>query len=110
VDKVELKDGIFSANDDSATFAEAAEVLSRGKPIAATANVQPKGVGAGFGTHIVDVEVDTGTCKVQILRYMANQDVGRAIHPMWRARFRAALYRESAGRSMGNMSIMSKAV
>jgi CO/xanthine dehydrogenase Mo-binding subunit len=34
-----------------------------------------------MGTHMVDVEVDTETGKVQILRYTAAQDVGRAIHP-----------------------------
>ncbi|MCX7937846.1 MAG: molybdopterin-dependent oxidoreductase, partial [Thermoflexales bacterium] len=35
----------------------------------------------GLATHVVDVEVDTETGKVQILRYTAAQDVGRAIHP-----------------------------
>ena len=37
----------------------------------------------GFATHIVDVEVDPETGKVQILRYTAVQDVGKAIHPSY---------------------------
>ena len=36
-----------------------------------------------FGTHIVDVEVDPETGKVEILRYTAVQDVGTAIHPSY---------------------------
>ncbi len=35
-----------------------------------------------FGTHGVEVEVDTETGKVRILRYIAAHDVGRAINPM----------------------------
>ena len=34
-----------------------------------------------FATHIVDVEVDPETGKVQILRYTAVQDAGKAIYP-----------------------------
>ena len=34
-------------------------------------------------THICDVEVDPETGKVQVLRYTAVQDVGRAIHPSY---------------------------
>ena len=39
--------------------------------------------GDGFGTHIVDVEVDPDTGKVTILRYTAVQDAGKAIHPSY---------------------------
>ena len=39
--------------------------------------------GAGFTTHICDVEVDPETGHVTILRYTAIQDVGRAIHPSY---------------------------
>lgn len=39
--------------------------------------------GGGFAHHIVDVEVDPDTGKVQILRYTAIQDVGTAIHPAY---------------------------
>ncbi|MBM3139603.1 MAG: xanthine dehydrogenase family protein molybdopterin-binding subunit [Chloroflexi bacterium] len=40
-------------------------------------------IGACFGAHIVDVEVDRDTGKVEILRYTAIQDVGKAIHPSY---------------------------
>jgi CO/xanthine dehydrogenase Mo-binding subunit len=40
-------------------------------------------VGAAFGTHIADVEVDPETGKVTILRYTAVQDAGKAIHPSY---------------------------
>jgi CO/xanthine dehydrogenase Mo-binding subunit len=42
----------------------------------------PGGAG-GFGTHIVDLEVDTETGKVAVLRYTAVQDAGKAIHPAY---------------------------
>lgn len=45
--------------------------------------MNPRGVGAGFATHIVDVAVDPETGKTQILRYTAVQDVGKAIHPSY---------------------------
>ena len=37
----------------------------------------------GFATHICDVEIDPETGKVQVVRYTAFQDVGRAIHPSY---------------------------
>ena len=43
----------------------------------------PKAPAGGFGTHICDVEVDPETGKVQVIRYTAFQDVGRAIHPSY---------------------------
>jgi CO/xanthine dehydrogenase Mo-binding subunit len=66
------------------TFKEAAEELSKvDVPIVASASVRPSGVGPGFATHIVDVEVDPETGKITILRYTAVQDVGTAIHPSY---------------------------
>jgi CO/xanthine dehydrogenase Mo-binding subunit len=47
------------------------------------ATVNPAGVGNSFGLHIVDVEVDPETGKVDILRYTALQDAGKAIHPSY---------------------------
>jgi CO/xanthine dehydrogenase Mo-binding subunit len=35
-----------------------------------------------FGTHLADVEVDLDTGQVEILRYIAAHDVGRAINPL----------------------------
>jgi CO/xanthine dehydrogenase Mo-binding subunit len=35
-----------------------------------------------FGTHLADVEVDLDTGQVEVLRYIAAHDVGRAINPL----------------------------
>ena len=51
--------------------------------IQGSANINPTGVGPCFAGHIVDVEVDPETGKVEILRYTAVQDVGTAIHPSY---------------------------
>jgi CO/xanthine dehydrogenase Mo-binding subunit len=45
--------------------------------------MNPRGVGPAFTTHVVDVEVDPETGKVDILRYTAAQDVGKAVHPSY---------------------------
>jgi CO/xanthine dehydrogenase Mo-binding subunit len=37
--------------------------------------------GVEVGAHVADVEVDTGTGQVTVLRYTAFQDVGRALNP-----------------------------
>jgi CO/xanthine dehydrogenase Mo-binding subunit len=64
------------------TFKELAGMLNRtGGPIAGRAMANPAGVGTAFALHIVDVEVDVETGKVDILRYTALQDVGKAVHP-----------------------------
>ena len=48
------------------------------------ATVDPDtGVGGSFAANIVDVEVDPDTGKVDVLRYTALQDVGKAIHPSY---------------------------
>ncbi len=83
-DQVKFEKGVFSQGENSLNFKEAAEKLSKaGKPIVASASVRAGNVGPAFATHIVDVEVDPETGKVQILRYTATQDVGRAIHPSY---------------------------
>jgi CO/xanthine dehydrogenase Mo-binding subunit len=79
---VAYKDGVFSSNGQELTFRElAAQLDEAGGPVMASATVFPDGYGPGFATHIVDVEVDPETGKVQILRYTAVQDVGTAVHP-----------------------------
>lgn len=84
VDSVTFNDGTFSSKEESVTFKEAAALIDKaGSPINASTSARPSGVGPGFATHIVDVEVDPDTGKVQILRYTAVQDVGRAIHPSY---------------------------
>jgi CO/xanthine dehydrogenase Mo-binding subunit len=84
-DDVEYKDGVISHKSEPElrfTFKElAARLNGTGGPIAGRANVDPRGVGGAFAVHIVDVEVDPDTGKVDILRYTALQDAGKAVHP-----------------------------
>ena len=61
----------------------AAKRALTGGPIGAEAGVNPGGVAPGFATQFCDVEVDPETGKVTVLRYVAAQDVGRAIHPSY---------------------------
>ncbi|MEJ0077215.1 MAG: xanthine dehydrogenase family protein molybdopterin-binding subunit [Alphaproteobacteria bacterium] len=56
---------------------------STGGPIVAAAGVNPSVVAPGYATQFCDVEVDPDTGKVTILRFVAAQDVGRAIHPSY---------------------------
>ncbi len=66
------------------SLAELARRASRtGGPISGRASLTARGVGPGFATHICDVEVDPETGRVEILRYTAVQDVGKAIHPSY---------------------------
>ena len=61
----------------------AAQLNGTGGPIVGRATVNPGGVGNAFAFHIVDVEVDPDTGKVEILRFTAIQDAGKAIHPSY---------------------------
>ena len=85
--EIELKDGVFQHKSDpelSIGFGElAAELASTGGPVVGSANMDPQGAGSAFATHVVDVEVDAETGKVEILRYTATQDAGKAIHPSY---------------------------
>jgi CO/xanthine dehydrogenase Mo-binding subunit len=81
---VECADGVYSHNDKSLSFAQLAAKLGHtGGPVVGRATVSPEGPSNGFGTHIVDVEVDPETAKVTILRYTVIQDAGTAIHPSY---------------------------
>jgi CO/xanthine dehydrogenase Mo-binding subunit len=40
------------------------------------------GEGPGFGVHMVDVEVDRETGRVDVKRYTVIEDAGKAIHPL----------------------------
>jgi CO/xanthine dehydrogenase Mo-binding subunit len=66
------------------TIAEiGAKMGSTGGPISGHHEVTAGGVGASFGAHVVDVEVDPETGRTTILRYLVVQDAGRAIHPAY---------------------------
>ena len=86
-DDVVFSDGSISHRSDPElrfTFKELAGMLnSTGGPIVGRGNVDPRGVGGAFAVHVVDVEVDTETGKVEVLRYTALQDAGKAIHPSY---------------------------
>lgn len=81
LDAVKAERGSFAHNGDSLTFKQLAAKLDT--PVVASASVVPEGYGPGYAVHIVDVEVDPETGKVDILRYTAAQDVGKAIHPSY---------------------------
>ena len=90
VDEVEYVDGGVSHRSDPElrmSFRELAgqfvEAMSQGGSIIGRASVDPRGAGNAFATHIVDVEVDPDTGKVDVLRYTAVQDAGKAIHPSY---------------------------
>ena len=83
-DQVAHAKGTYSSNGNNATFRELAAQASRtGGPVSATATVKPRGVGGSFAANIVDVQVDPETGKVDILRFTAIQDVGKAVHPSY---------------------------
>ena len=86
-DDVEYEDATLRHRQDTELSVNFADLASRlngtGGPIVGRATVNPGGVGNAFGLHIVDVEVDSETGKVEILRYTAIQDAGKAIHPSY---------------------------
>ena len=76
--------GVAGPGGKKFTFKELAEQINRtGEPIVGSGTADPEGVGGAFATHLVDVEVDPETGKVDILRYTASQDAGTAIHPSY---------------------------
>jgi len=82
LDKIQFENGVFAFDDQQMTFAQLASRLDEtGGPVVASAAVRPEHSGPTFATHIVDVEVDPDTGKVQVLRYTAIQDAGKAIYP-----------------------------
>ena len=87
---VEWKDGAATPAGPNAgkfppmTIAEIGATMGNtGGPISGHHEVNAEGVGASFGAHVVDVEVDPETGRTTILRYLVVQDAGRAIHPAY---------------------------
>ena len=52
-------------------------------PVVSSASVDLEEAAGGFGTHIVDLEIDPETGKTDVIRYTVLQDVGKAIHPAY---------------------------
>ncbi len=61
----------------------AAKATVTGGPINGQISINAQGAAPAFATHICDVEVDKETGRVEILRYTAVQDAGRAVHPSY---------------------------
>ena len=88
VEDVEYQsDGTLAHRSDDAlrmTFEQLARRLNgTGGPVVGRATANPGGVGNAFAINIADVEVDTETGKVDVLRFTAVQDCGKAIHPSY---------------------------
>ena len=83
-DKVTFANGMFTADGKQITFKELSGKLNdTGGQVVASISIRPETEGVAYATHIADVEVDTETGKVNILRYTTVQDVGTAIHPSY---------------------------
>ncbi len=84
-DQTKYEDGGVTGPDGKRiAFKELAEKLHMvGGPVIGNGTSGDQTQGGAFGTHCVDVEVDTETGKVQILRYTIAQDAGTAIHPSY---------------------------
>ncbi len=90
VEAVEWADGHASpaganaGNFEPLSLADiAAKATVTGGPINGQISINAQGAAPAFATHVCDVEVDTETGRVDILRYTALQDVGRAVHPSY---------------------------
>lgn len=86
-DNIQFSDGEFSSingKEEQISFRDlSARLGETGGPVIGRATMNPAGAGGAFATHVVDVEVDVETGKVEILRYTATQDAGKAIHPSY---------------------------
>ena len=86
-DRVAYDAGTVTSLDDPPKKLTIAEIAARqngtGGPIIGHATVVPGGVAGGYAVHIVDLEIDPETGKVEVLRYTAVQDAGTAIHPSY---------------------------
>src|SRR5581483_6536268 len=84
---VTFAEGVFTSVKNPAltmTFQDVASKLLRtGGPVTASATSNPRQIGPAFAGHIVDVEVDPETGKVEVLRYTVVQDAGTAAHPSY---------------------------
>ncbi len=65
------------------SFAEIAAKTAPSGPLLGKASLNARGAGPGFSVNVCDVEVDRRTGKVDVLRFTAIQDAGRAIHPSY---------------------------
>ena len=65
------------------SFAEIVAKTASSGPLLGKASLNARGAGPGFSVNFCDVQVDRRTGKVDVLRFTAIQDAGRAIHPSY---------------------------
>ena len=84
---VDFTDGEFICKkntEDRFTFKQlAGKLMDTGGPVTCSGQDKQGGVGAQLAGHIVDIEVDPETGKVDILRYTTFIDAGKAAHPSY---------------------------
>lgn len=85
-EQVDWVDGVAinTAGEDRLTAKEICKGADRtGGQISGRGNINARGAGPSFAVHLCDVEVDPDTGKVDVIRYTAAQDAGKAIHPSY---------------------------
>jgi CO/xanthine dehydrogenase Mo-binding subunit len=82
-----FENGVFISNknaEDTLSFKQlASRLMDIGGPVTCSSSDKQGGVGAQLAGHIVDLEVDTETGKVDLLRYTTFIDAGKAVHPSY---------------------------
>ncbi|HLK55718.1 MAG TPA: xanthine dehydrogenase family protein molybdopterin-binding subunit [Chthonomonadaceae bacterium] len=83
-DTITVEGACYASNGKSATIMEVAKLLDeKGIQVVSSVTTSPHNSSGAFATHIADVEVDSETGKVDVVRYTAVQDAGKAIHPAY---------------------------
>jgi CO/xanthine dehydrogenase Mo-binding subunit len=83
---VEWVDGVVvnTSGDERLSIAQICAGADRtGGQISGRGNINARGAGPSFAVHVCDVQVDKDTGKVDVIRYTAVQDAGKAIHPSY---------------------------
>ena len=89
VDDIDWVDGqaVYTGSDGDKFPLTVAEITAKAKrtggPLTTTGSLEAHGAGPGFAVHLCDVEVDSETGVVRVVRYTASQDAGTAIHPSY---------------------------
>ncbi len=76
--------GAHAADHEPMSLGEIAAMANKtGGAISGHVEINAQGAAPSFGTHIVDVEVDKETGRVEVTRYTVLQDAGKAVHPAY---------------------------